>query len=101
MVVDGHVDRPGPQRLALLRQLDPQRRRLVQPAREPGAEAARDVLDDEDGNGEVRGKRGQDAVEGRRSARGGGDGDDLGGHVVQGRRGTAAARRRPRAGSSS
>ena len=66
---------PGGEHLTLLGQLDAQRRGLVQPVREAGAEAARDVLDDEDRERESRGKPGQDPVDGRRAAGGGGDGD--------------------------
>src|SRR6478736_4547860 len=46
-IVDGDVDGARAQLLALFRELHAHRRRLVQPAREPGAEPSRDVLDHE------------------------------------------------------
>ena len=87
MVVHAQVDRPRQQCLAVLRRLDPQRRRVVQPGGESRVEASRHMLDDQDGNGKILGQRGQDPVKGRRAAGGGGNGDDLSGRVVPGRRG--------------
>ena len=74
-VVGGKVDRPRGQFLSLLGHLHPQVAGGVEPGGQPGGEAVGDVLHHQDRHREVAGQRRQQAVQRRRPAGRGGDGN--------------------------
>ena len=78
LIVGRQVDHSGTQAFPRLRDLDPERRDAVQPVGEPWNKALADMLHHQNGRCEVAGKRGENVLEGRRAAGGGGDGDDPG-----------------------
>lgn len=93
-VVRREIDCMGAQRLAMPGDLDLERRHAVEPGGKTADEAAGYVLNDQNGNGKVARKLGEDVLQRRRAAGRGGNDDHA---MTPWRRGRRAPRRdRPR-----